>query len=57
MGSCELSMGVSAFANALANNLSDDGLDVASAVFTQLGDTLATISAQRSICNRRKKEI
>ena len=33
----------------------DDELALAGAVFTQLGDTLATISLQRDICNKRQE--
>lgn len=39
-------------ANFIACNVDDDKLNLLSAIFTQLGDTLATISAQHSICNK-----
>lgn len=39
-------------ANFIACNVDDDELNLLSAIFTQLGDTLATISAQHSICNK-----
>lgn len=50
MNACELTTSVTAIANALACKLSDDELNLWSAVFNQLGDTLATIAAQRNIC-------
>lgn len=53
MNPCELTMSITAVANAIACQLSDDKLELASAVFTQLGDTLATISVQRSLCNNK----
>ena len=49
---CELTAFVTAIANALANSLNDDELNLLGAVVTQLGDTLLTIAAQRSICGK-----
>ncbi|MDR1630954.1 MAG: hypothetical protein LBS36_12210 [Oscillospiraceae bacterium] len=49
----ELTLSVTALANALAGTMSDNELNLASAVLTQLGDTLATISVQRSIASRQ----
>lgn len=46
-------MSVTALANSIACRLSDEDLALAATVLTQLGDTLATISAQRSRCNER----
>ena len=43
-------MGVTALANSIARSLSDDELNLAAAIFSQLGDTLATIAVQRSLC-------
>lgn len=54
MNSCELTMSVTALANSLACQLSDDDLELAAAVFMQFGDTLATISVQRSRCKRKE---
>ena len=51
MDPCELSVSITATAITIASKLSNDELDLASAIFTQLGDTLATISAQRSLCS------
>ena len=54
MNPCELTAFVTAVANALASRLNDDELSILGAVVTQLGDTLLTIAAQRSICAGRK---
>ena len=35
--------------------LGDDELELAAAVFTQIGDVLAVITVQRSICSKTKK--
>lgn len=45
-----LSASVTALATALAAELDDSALSMAAALFTQLGDTLATIAAQRALC-------
>ena len=50
MNGCTLTATVTALANTLACNLSEDELTLLGVVFTQLGDTLLTLAAQRSIC-------
>lgn len=55
MNPCALSASITALANALACKLSNDELDLVAAALTQLGDTLATISVQRSICERNSR--
>lgn len=57
MNPCELTTGVTALANVLANSLTDDELELVAALFMQLGDTLATIAVQRSICSRSKANL
>jgi hypothetical protein len=52
---CELTTLITALANFLAQQLTDDELTIFSAMTTQLGDTLETISAQRSICCSTQK--
>lgn len=47
---CTLTASITAIANALACGLSEDELALLAAVLTQLGDTLATIAAQRGLC-------
>lgn len=46
-------MSVAILANTIAGQLSDDELELAAAVFSQLGDTLDTISVQRSLCSKQ----
>ena len=53
MKPAEITFGITALANAVADPLRDDELALAAAFFTQLGDTLATIAAQRSWCEKR----
>ncbi len=50
MTPCELTAAITAAANMLASKLSDNELSLLGAVFTQLGDTLETISAGRASC-------
>ena len=57
MGGCDcdplaLTTAVGALAVPIAGRLSDEDLELAAAVLTQLGDTLATIAAQRQLCGR-----
>ena len=54
MGSLELTMSVAAAANVIARGIPDnDDLGLLGAVFTQLGDTLTTISLQRALCESK----
>ena len=50
MDPCALAAAVTALANALACRFDNDSLTIISALLVQLGDTLATIVTQRSIC-------
>ncbi len=55
MGNCDcdplaLTTAVNTLAVAIAGQLGDEDLELVAAVLTQLGDTLATISVQRSLC-------
>lgn len=50
VNACELTASITALANTIANQFDDDRLSLLGAVFTQLGDTLATIAAQRALC-------
>lgn len=43
---------VNTLAVAIAGRLNDEELGLVAAVLVQLGDTLATIAAQRAICSR-----
>jgi len=55
MNGCELIASISAFASLLASRLSDSELALTAAVFTQLGDTLATLSVQKELCQSAKQ--
>lgn len=55
MDPCELTTLITAIANALAGQLSDDERNILGTAVTQLGDTLLTIAAQRSICSGKKR--
>lgn len=48
MSDCKLPITISVLACAIADNRSSDEIDLLGALFTQLGDTLATIAAQGS---------
>ncbi len=47
-----LTTAVNSLAVAVACQLDDNELDMAAAIFNQLGDTLETIAAQRAFCGR-----
>ena len=50
MNPCELTASITAIANWLACQLTQDQLELLGVSLTQLGDTLLTIATQRSIC-------
>ena len=49
MNACELTAAITAIANWLASQLSQEELELLGASLTQLGDTLLTIVTQKSI--------
>jgi len=51
MNSCELVTFVSAAACSISKCVSREELEVLAAVFTQLGDSISTILAHRSLCS------
>lgn len=53
MNACELTALVTAAGNTIAAGLCDEELSLLAAVFTQLGDVLATIAATRSFCESK----
>lgn len=55
MNPCELTMSITVLANTIAGQLSEDELVLAATAFSQLGDTLATISAQRAFCKKENE--
>ena len=54
MNPCELTVSITAAANALAAKLTDDQLELLGVTLTQLGDTLLTIVTARSICAEKE---
>ena len=53
MNSCQLTTSVTAIANALASGLDIEETTLLATIFVQLGDTLATIATQRTICQAK----
>ena len=54
MNACELTASITAVANWLACQLSQDELELLGVTLTQLGDTLLTIATRNSICQSQK---
>ena len=52
MNGCTLTASVTALANTLACNLTEDELNLLGVILTQLGDTILTIATHRSICSK-----
>ena len=50
----QLIAAITAAAAALAEGRSADEITILGTIFTQLGDTLATIAAQKSLCDGQK---
>jgi cytochrome c553 len=48
---------VGALSAAIAENLSDDDIALLSAIFSQLGDSLAVILAARDCCSSQAKTV
>ncbi len=53
MNACELTAAVTALANTIACQVTEEELALLASVLVQLGDTLATIAAQKSLCSPR----
>lgn len=56
VNSCELISAITALAAALAVGKTPGEISFLGVVFTQLGDTLATIAAQRELCEPERSE-
>ena len=56
MKSLELTTAITVLANGLACGLTVDEIALLAGVFVQLGDTLATIAAERSLMEERSKK-
>ena len=54
MNALELTSAITALANALACRMTADELTLLAAILVQLGDTLATIATQASLCDREE---
>ena len=52
MNACELTASITAIANWLACQLTQDELELLGVSLTQLGDTLLTIATQKSLCSK-----
>ena len=50
-----LTTGINTLAVMLADCLAEEELELAAAAFTQLGDTLTTIIAQRAFCKKNEE--
>ena len=50
MNACELTATITAIANYLAGQMTNEELELLGVSLTQLGDTLLTIVTQRGIC-------
>ena len=53
MNSCQFSTSVTAIANVLAERLSIEETLLLATVLVQLGDTLATIATQKTLCEKQ----
>ena len=53
MNAPELTSVVTALANTIACKLSVDEMALLASIFVQLGDTLATIAAQKNLCKEK----
>lgn len=57
MNPCELTLSITALANAIACKLeSPEEIALVAAVFMQLGDTLEVIAAQQDLCKSRQTD-
>ena len=56
MNSCEITALVTAAANVISHGLSPGEISLLAAVFTQLGDTLATKAAFCELCEGSQKQ-
>ena len=56
MRSLELTAAITAVANAIACGKNESELALLAGIFVQIGDTLATIAAERALCLERSEE-
>ena len=55
MNTCQFTTAITTIANGISNLLSTEEIALLATSFVQLGDTLATIATQRTICEQRTK--
>lgn len=53
MNACELTTAVTALANAIACEFTDEELTLIASILVQLGDTLVTIVTRNGICKNK----
>ena len=53
MNALEFTASITAIANIIACGMDNDEISLLSGIFVQLGDTLATIALQRSLCEEK----
>ena len=56
MALCGISVQTAILANVIAKDMTGDELEMAAAVFTQLGDTLTTIGLERACCKNDRND-
>ena len=56
VNSLELTGAITALANIISCRLTTDEAVLLASIFVQLGDTLATIATQRSVCEKAKEK-
>lgn len=56
MNACELVTFITALACAIDKCYTEEEIELFAAIFSQLGDTLATISTRNGMCNSRTTE-
>lgn len=56
MQSCNLVVSVSLLACIIAENKTENEISLLGSIFSQLGDTLGTIAAQKTICSSDNNE-
>jgi len=56
MNSCEFIASITAISCAIAKDKTADEITLLSAIFVQVGDTLATIATHTEVCNTDKIE-
>ncbi len=56
MNLCQLTASITATANAISSRLSIEETTLLATILVQLGDTLATIATQRTICEAKNNK-